>query len=107
MAGTFFEFEEEIISLSQKALEKCKNSFEYIDKTTEYNQQKVLSAFIENRVSDSHFAPSTGYGYDDRGRDTLDKVFAKSLGGFYSKVDLGIVKYHFEVGAGTENFRWA
>ncbi len=36
-----------------------------------------------------------------------DKVFAKSLGGFYSKVDLGIVKYHFEVGAGTENFRWA
>ena len=34
-------------------------------------------------------------------------VTAKSLGGFYSKVDLGIVKYHFELGAGTDNFKWA
>lgn len=80
MSGAFFDFDKDIVLLADKALKICKDSFDYIDKTTEYNQQKVLSAFIENRVSDSHFAPSTGYGYDDRGRDTLDKVFAKSLG---------------------------
>ena len=44
----------------------------------EYNQQKVLSAFINNRVSESNFAPTTGYGYGDKGRDDLDKILAKS-----------------------------
>lgn len=47
---------------------------------TEYNQQKVLAAFIESGVSESHFTATTGYGYGDRGRDKLDEVFAKAMG---------------------------
>ncbi|MCI1965754.1 MAG: methionine gamma-lyase family protein [Oscillospiraceae bacterium] len=53
---------------------------EQIDQTTEYNQQKMLAAFIKNGVSESHFVASTGYGYGDRGRETLDRVFADALG---------------------------
>ncbi|MEG1179369.1 MAG: methionine gamma-lyase family protein, partial [Oscillospiraceae bacterium] len=55
-------------------MNRCKSKFLDIDNITEYNQQKVLSAFIKNRVSESHFAPSTGYGYGDVGRDMLDRV---------------------------------
>lgn len=48
---------------------------------TEYNQNKVLKAFIDCRVSESHFAGTTGYGYDDRGRETIERVFAQITGG--------------------------
>lgn len=51
-----------------------------IDRTTRHNQLKVLSAFIEEGVSESHFNPSTGYGYGDRGRDTLERLFARVMG---------------------------
>lgn len=40
----------------------------------------MLAAFIDNRVSESHFVPTTGYGYGDRGRETLDRVFAQVMG---------------------------
>lgn len=46
------------------------------DEIAEFNQAKVLDAFQENKVSDFHFHPSTGYGYDDEGRDTLERVYA-------------------------------
>lgn len=46
------------------------------DQIAEFNQAKVLHAFQENKVSDFHFHPSTGYGYDDEGRDTLERVYA-------------------------------
>ncbi|AIS59693.1 aminotransferase class I/II-fold pyridoxal phosphate-dependent enzyme [Listeria ivanovii] len=46
------------------------------DQIAEYNQAKVLDAFQANKVSDFHFHPSTGYGYDDEGRDTLEQVYA-------------------------------
>ncbi|MBC2261524.1 aminotransferase class I/II-fold pyridoxal phosphate-dependent enzyme [Listeria sp. FSL L7-0091] len=46
------------------------------DEIAEFNQAKVLNAFQENKVSDFHFNPSTGYGYDDEGRDTLERVYA-------------------------------
>ncbi|MBC6117378.1 aminotransferase class I/II-fold pyridoxal phosphate-dependent enzyme [Listeria innocua] len=46
------------------------------DEIAEFNQAKVLDAFQENKVSDFHFNPSTGYGYDDEGRDTLERVYA-------------------------------
>lgn len=49
---------------------------EKIKKDVEFNQKKVINAFRENRVSDSHFNPTTGYGYDDFGRETLEKVYA-------------------------------
>ncbi len=52
-----------------------------IEKMADYNQFKVLRAFQEAEVSDFHFAPSTGYGYDDVGRSTLESIYAKVFGG--------------------------
>ncbi len=52
-----------------------------IDSKIEVNQFRVLNCFQKHRVSDSHFIPSTGYGYDDIGRDTLEKVYADVFGG--------------------------
>ena len=80
MEQTFFKFDEKILNASERALERAEHSFARIEKNTEYNQQKVLAAFIENRVSESHFTETTGYGYGDRGRETLDKVFASAFG---------------------------
>lgn len=72
----FFNISEKIENASDKALEMCKKQFEYIEDVVEYNQLKVQKAFIENHISENHFVSSTGYGYGDRGRDTLDKVWA-------------------------------
>lgn len=58
----------------------CKKQFEKVEIISEYNQQKVLKAFIDSGVSESHFASTTGYGYGDRGREKLDEVFAKIFG---------------------------
>ena len=52
-----------------------------IDTRIEANQFRVLKSFQNHRVSDSHFIPTTGYGYDDIGRDTLEKVYADVFGG--------------------------
>lgn len=76
----YFKFSNKLLIASQKAEQKAAAAFEKIDAVTQYNQQKVLAAFIKNKVSESHFAATTGYGYGDRGRDVLDKVFADSLG---------------------------
>ena len=75
-----FNISKKIKDLSQKAMILCENEFKKIDEQTEYNQQKVLKAFIDNRVSETHFSASTGYGYGDTGRDILDKVFAQIFG---------------------------
>ena len=53
--------------------------FRRVDAVEMVNQQRVLEAFWQERVSARHFAPTTGYGYDDIGRDTLDRVFARAL----------------------------
>lgn len=76
----FFKIDKRLIEVSERAQQSAEKAFEAIEKTTEYNQQKVLAAFIENRVSESHFVKTTGYGYGDRGRDVLDSVFAMSMG---------------------------
>lgn len=73
---TIFKFDEKINTLSEKALTKAEKQFSEIEKIAEYNQQKVLSAFIKHRVSEAHLGTSTGYGYGDVGRDTLDKIVA-------------------------------
>ena len=57
-----------------------KDRFEAIDGRAEYNQLKVVKAMQDNRVSDIHFAATTGYGYNDLGRDTLEQVFAGVFG---------------------------
>ncbi len=66
-------------SMAEKAEKKLTESgiFSLMEKTALMNQRKVLRAFQDHRVELRHFYPSTGYGYDDLGRDTLDKVFAQ------------------------------
>lgn len=65
-----------LISLSKHIEEDLKERFAYIDQIAEYNQLKILKAMQDNRVSDAHFAATTGYGYNDIGRDTLESVYA-------------------------------
>jgi len=66
----------EVYAYGQKILENLTSCFADIDKVAEYNQAKVLSAMQKNRVSAACFAATTGYGYDDVGRDNLEKVYA-------------------------------
>ncbi|MBQ7203552.1 MAG: methionine gamma-lyase family protein [Eubacterium sp.] len=73
----FFKIDKRIEDASDKALSMCKEQFDTIGDIAEYNQLKVQKAFIDNGISETHFVPSTGYGYGDRGRDTLDKVWAQ------------------------------
>ena len=75
-----FEFSPELIEAELSALEKCKEQFEKLDRLCEQNGEKVLKAFIDNRISEMHLKGTTGYGYDDGGRDKLDAVFAQVLG---------------------------
>ena len=72
----FFEFDKKIEDAARKALEMCRPQFDEIARVQEHNQQKMLRAFQEYKVSEAMFAGSTGYGFDDRGRDTLDKIYA-------------------------------
>ncbi len=92
----FFNIDEKIENMSAKALDMCKEQFEIIDDITEHNQLKVLDAFIEYGISESHFNSSTGYGYGDRGRDTLDKVWAKVFG-----AEDALVRHNFTCGTHT------
>lgn len=78
--NNFFNIDNRIIDISESALKDCEKQFSNIDKTTEFNQLKVLKAFIDNGVSESAMAGSTGYGYDDRGREILEKVMADCMG---------------------------
>jgi len=78
--NNFFDIDEKIKSLAKKSEERCRQAFERIDDVASYNENKVLKAFADNRISTSHLIGTTGYGYDDMGRDTLDKVFAQSFG---------------------------
>ena len=65
-----------VYAYGEKALDKLKERFAEIDRIAEYNQAKVLGAMQKNRVSAACFAATTGYGYDDVGRDNLEKVYA-------------------------------
>lgn len=71
---------EEIYSLALEAEREAAGSLEKIDRIKEFNTLKVLSAFRKEEISDRHFAGTTGYGYDDIGRDAIDKVFANAFG---------------------------
>ncbi len=64
------------LEIGQQIENKLSERFTQIDRVSEYNQLKVLRAMQENRVSAEHFSATTGYGYDDAGRDTLEKVYA-------------------------------
>ena len=76
----FFEISDRVKELSATALKKAETVFGRIDRLTEYNQQKVLSPFIRNRVDETDFNTSTGYGYGDKGREKLDVLTADIFG---------------------------
>lgn len=92
----FFKIDEKIERASDIALKKAADQFKKIDEITEYNQLKVLSAFINNGVSESHFVSTTGYGYGDRGRETLDKIWAEVFG-----AEDALVRHNFTCGTHT------
>ncbi|MEG1995891.1 MAG: methionine gamma-lyase family protein [Oscillospiraceae bacterium] len=80
MQREFYKFDQQILSLSEKATALCADAFKKIDEICEYNEAKMLASFTQNKVSESHFCGSTGYGYGDRGREVLDAVFAQIVG---------------------------
>lgn len=71
-----FKIDEKVLKLVDKAEKDIENQTSYIDDIAAYNQYKVLSAFQKNRISDMHFAWNTGYGYDDAGRDAIERIYA-------------------------------
>lgn len=70
----------ETLTLAAQVEEKVHTYHQEVDERAFYNQQKVLAAFRNNQVSDFHLHPSTGYGYDDEGRDNLERVYAQTFG---------------------------
>ena len=72
----YIELEQETWDLYEKVLPILKEQFSKIDEICESNTAKVLHAFWKNHVSESHFTSTTGYGYDDLGRDTIEKVYS-------------------------------
>lgn len=96
MKQDFFKFDKRIKNTAETALKLCSGVFSEIEKTARYNGMKVLAAFTENKVSESLFAGSTGYGYDDRGREILDKVFATAFG-----AESALVRHNFVSGTHT------
>ena len=85
-----FGIDDKLLALAAQAEEECRDSFANIDRIADLNGQKVLKAFIDNRVSEGCLKGTTGYGYGDIGRDTADKVFAQALGG-----EDAIVRHNF------------
>lgn len=94
--NSFFRISDRIENAADKAILLCKEQFDYIEEVTEYNQLKVQKAFINNGISESHFVSSTGYGYGDRGRETLDKVWAEVFG-----AEDALVRHNFTCGTHT------
>ncbi len=92
----FFNIDNRLLELDKKALELSREQFDRIDDITEYNQLKVLKAFIKNGVSESSFAGSTGYGYDDRGREILERVMADCMG-----AEDSLIRHNFVSGTHT------
>ena len=72
-----FEWEKDVLPFAEKAEEKAKKAFFEIDRTAFFRQKQVLTAFQNARISTECFNPTTGYGYNDLGREKLDRVFAE------------------------------
>lgn len=70
----------EVYSFCQEIEDSLKDRFLRIDQVTEYNQMKVLKAMQKHHLAEAHFTPTTGYGYNDIGRETLEKVYASIFG---------------------------
>ncbi|MBQ7668581.1 MAG: methionine gamma-lyase family protein [Clostridia bacterium] len=75
-----FGIDEKVINLSKTSMEQIRPVFDEISKIVEHNTLKVISAMQEYQLSEMHFHGTTGYGYDDVGRDTIEKIYAKIFG---------------------------
>jgi len=89
-------FSEEIITRMEEAERQAEQQFREIDRIVDKNQFKVIEAFQKHHVSDFHFAGSTGYAYNDRGREVLDLVYADVFG-----AEAALVRPHFASGTHT------
>ena len=88
-----YNIDERILRLGEEAEKNCVQAFKEIEENAEYNGAKVLRAFSENRVSEPCFYGSTGYGYGDIGRETIDKVYSDVLG-----TEDALVRFNFVSG---------
>ena len=91
-----FGISDKTLKLVSEAEESIKEQFKHIENICEINQLRVMKEFADNRVSDSHFVATTGYGYDDLGRDTLDRVYADIMG-----AEDALVRHNFISGTHT------
>ena len=87
----YIKISPEIRALGREAEREIRPYFERLEEICDRNTEKVLAAFAKNRVSDNLFAGTTGYGYDDYGRDTLDKIYADIFGAEAALVRIGFV----------------
>lgn len=87
---------DKIARLMEQAEQLAESRLRVLDKRVDRNQWKVIAAFQKHKVSDFHFAESTGYGYNDRGREVLDQVYADVFG-----AEAGLVRPHFVSGTHT------
>lgn len=89
-------FNEQVLALMEKAEKVVGERMNEIDRVIDRNQWKVIRAFQKHKVSDYHFTGSTGYGYNDRGREVLDLVYADVFG-----AEAALVRPHFVSGTHT------
>lgn len=85
-----YNISDKVVELYDKTITDVKGEFDKLDEIREFNQLKVLNAFQRERISDSHFTNSSGYGYGDIGRDSLDRVYARIF-----KAESALVRPHF------------
>ncbi len=88
-----FGVSDRVIELAMQAEKQAERVFQKIDDIKEFNQYKVIKAMQDNKLSDSHFNGTTGYGYDDRGREVLDSVYAQVF-----KAEDALVRHHIVSG---------
>ena len=91
-----FGISEKVIALVNRAEERIAEQFKKIEETAQINQMRVMKAFSDHHVSETHFVPTTGYGYDDLGRDTLDQIYADVFG-----AEDALVRHNFISGTHT------
>ncbi|MBQ8599119.1 MAG: methionine gamma-lyase family protein [Oscillospiraceae bacterium] len=96
MKNNFFNINKELEVLGARAQKMASERFREIEEIAQYNSEKVLSAFIQNGVSESHFVATTGYGNGDRGREVLDAVLAQIFG-----CEDALIRYNFMSGTHT------
>lgn len=75
-----FGISEEVMRLVSEAEESASGCFARAEEIAWHNQAKVMKAFADNRIGEAHFVPTSGYGYNDMGRDAIDRVYAQAFG---------------------------